>query len=89
MIKGKTKSGFKFEIDERKAQDYRFLRGFSQALKGGEDALKGLDAFEFFVGSIQMDALIIHIAEQNDGICPSDKVILEVTEMVQAASKNS
>lgn len=64
MIKGKTKSGFEYEFDEKNIDDMRFIELLSSVEEHVGNAVK---AIEWMLGKDQKNALYEHIAEQNDG----------------------
>ena len=91
MIKGKTTTGFKFQVNrERVLNDRRFLaalrRGnsddISQQLEADEDIAR------YLLGNAQYDALMDHVAEP-DGYVPNDKFTAEVIEIFDALRADS
>ena len=88
-MKGKTKSGFKFDIDERVLTDWRFT--IAVAKTQGEDTLQKLaganEMVELLLGAEGHQALIAHVAAANDGYVPSDVFMEEVTEIMQSSAK--
>lgn len=95
MVKGKTKSGIKFQMDERIKDDARFLYYLSKAqdqeagIEEQSKAITGILKLIFGTdeGVIQfMDA----VAAVNDGICDVKTMLAELTEMFDALNaKNS
>lgn len=95
MIKGKTKSGIQFQIDERIKEDARFLYYLTKAQNQNEDAMEKGNAImamlKLIFGSDEgvikfMDA----VAACNDGICDMTIMMAELTEMFEAMNaKNS
>lgn len=83
MINGKTKSGFKFAIDERILSDWRLVDaiGMSESEDASEQIRGVRDLMKLILGE-QADALKKHIADQNDGFVPSDKVTALITEII-------
>lgn len=90
MIKGTTTSGFKFELDERIASDYRLLQAITVAEdEKASDIAKlkaSFDIIEFMLGS-QKDAFIEHVKATNDGFVPFAVVRDEISEMMTASDK--
>lgn len=95
MVKGKTKSGIKFQLDERIKSDARFLYYLSKAQDENADtteqarAVTGILKLIFGTdeGVIRfMDA----VASVNDGVCDVKVMLSELTEMFEALNvKNS
>lgn len=96
MVKGKTKSGIKFQIDERIKEDARFLYYLSKIQNKNDDDLMDkskavMDMMKLIFGSDEgviqfMDA----VAGANDGICDMANMMAELTEMFEAINaKNS
>lgn len=86
MINGVTKSGFSFRVSEKLGNDFRFVRAFAR-VKSGEPAeqLAGtVQLAEVILGPGGVDALCEHVAEP-DGSVPTDAVMRELTEIVDAA----
>ena len=95
MTKGKTKSGIKFQMDERIKDDARFLYYLAKAQDDESDmsekskAIMGILKLVF--GS---DEGVINfmnaVASVNGGICNVDVMLSELTEMFDAINaKNS
>lgn len=95
MVKGKTKSGIKFTLDERIRDDARFLYYLTKAqdesieLEEKSRAIMGILKLIFGTdeGVITfMDA----VAATNDGVCDVKTMLGELTEMFEALdAKNS
>ena len=95
MVKGKTKSGIKFQMDERIKDDARFLYYLAKAqdqdagIEEQSKAVTGILKLIFGTdeGVIQfMDA----VAAVNNGICDVKNMLAELTEMFDALNaKNS
>lgn len=90
MIKGKTSTGFKFQVNkERVLNDRRFL----SALRRGnsDDLTKQLEADEditrYLLGDNQYEELMDHVAEP-DGYVPNDRFTKEVLEIFDALNKD-
>ena len=89
MVKGKTKSGIKFQIDERIKDDARFLYYLAKAqdketdLSEQSNAVVGVLKLVFGTdeGVIQfMNA----VAAVNNGVCEVKTMLDELTEMFDA-----
>ena len=83
MIKGTTKSGFKFQIDETKLNDYRFMKDLS---KMEENPLRFPAVLEKILGSDQEEALLNHL-EDADGRVDTEKVAEEVADILSSGKE--
>lgn len=81
MVKGKTKSGFKFEANEKLMHSVSFLMLFREVQKG-EDGLLIFDLLEQVLGKEQLDRLIDHIRDE-DGFDDIDKMTEEMVEIFE------
>lgn len=93
LIKGKTATGFEFEVDERILSDFRFI----DAMAG---ASQDEDYSKFFQSLSKLSPLIFgvdgdkklmkHIQDLNDGYVPVEKVISEFKDVIECinSSKN-
>ncbi len=92
MIEGKTKSGFKFAIDERILSDWRLVDaiGMSESDDASEQIRGVRNLMKLILGD-QADALKKHIADKNEGFVPSEQVTDLITEIITTAKeiKNS
>jgi hypothetical protein len=85
MIKGKTKSGFQFEYDERILTDWRFVSAVAKSTADNDvQNMLGITEIANLL-VVDMDALIEHLKKDNDGFAPSEKVMLELTEIMNAS----
>lgn len=88
MIQGKTKSGFKFEIDERVLSDWRLLlnieRTESEVLTERVKAITEL--VHLLLGSNE-SKLMEHIAKKNDGFVPTEAITDELASIVSSAKE--
>ena len=95
IVKGKTSSGISFVLDKRIKEDARFLLYLTQmqdeSADEGEKTKAIRDMFLLIFGS--QNAVIDFmnaVASVNDGICSTEKMVAELTEMFEAlAVKNS
>ena len=84
MLKGKTESGFEFEVNENIAKDALVLR---HLVKMSKDPVAVFDLIDRMAElGLDEKALNEHCTEE-DGIVPIDKVSKEVTEIIQACPK--
>ena len=92
IIEGKTKSGFKFKIDDRILDDWRLIDaiGLSESDDASEQIRGMRDLVRLVIGD-QFDALKKYIADKNDGYIPSKKVTDLIIEIVNTSKelKNS
>lgn len=83
MIKGKTKSGFEFEIDETIADDMEFMEGLADAM---DDAIKFPKVIAQLLGDEQKARLYNHV--KGDGKRVSvQKTVEEFTEIMTIAGE--
>lgn len=91
-MKGKTKSGFKFDIDERIVDDWRLIDaiGMAESSDAGEQ-FKGTRLVVDLLFGDQKDALMEFIKSKNDGYVPAIEVTNAVAEVISAVKelKNS
>lgn len=85
MIKGKTKSGFNFEIDEEVVNDYEFIEVLADV---DENPLKTPKLFKMLLGDEQTEKLKEHIKSKN-GKTPVKVMTEELIEILNnAKTKN-
>lgn len=95
MVKGTTKSGIKFQIDERVKDDARLLRLFTKMQKKDiepeEAAGLAMRTIDFIFGGEEgSDAFMDAVAAAHNGICDTKIMIKELTEILDACKlKNS
>ena len=95
MVKGKTKSGIKFQIDERIKDDARFLFYLNKLNKPSEDIEKqNADLMGFIALIFGSDEGVINfmdaVASAHDGICDAKIMFLELKEILEKVNaKNS
>lgn len=95
MTKGKTKSGIKFQLDERIKDDARFLYYLTKAQDDESDmsekskAIMGI--LKLIFGTDEGVITFMNaVAASNDGVCNVDVMLSELTEMFDAINaKNS
>lgn len=95
MVKGKTKSGIKFQLDERIKDDARFLYYLAKAQDEesdmGEKSKAIMGILKLVFGN---DDGVINfmnaVASTNEGVCNVEVMLSELTEMFDAINaKNS
>lgn len=92
-MKVTTRSGFKFELDERIIDDWRVVKAMTKAdnTDNPEDMLRGSTELVALIFGKDEDRLVRHIMEHNDGYAPVDALkdeLLSVFTRVKAL-KNS
>ena len=90
MIEGKTKSGFAFHVSEKLGNDFRFVRAYARAngSDAGDQLAGAVELAEVVLGREGVDRLCAHVAEA-DGTVPTDRVMREVVEIVQAVGEQN
>ena len=92
MIKGKTTTGFKFEVDERVLDDWRLITNIELAESNVlTDKVKGVTALVHLLLGSNEPKLMEHIAKKNDGYIPTDAIINELANIITTTKelKNS
>ena len=87
MIKGKTKSGFSYELDKERLNNYELLEAIEEL---EENPLVLSRVVNLLLGKEQTKKLKDHIRNK-DGIVPTEKMSEEITEIFQnqGETKNS
>lgn len=83
MLKGTTKTGFEFAVEDKALNDMELLEDLS-AMSGG-DASKLPAVCTRILGHEQKKRLYEHV--RTDGVVPIDKVSLEITEILQSGNQ--
>ena len=91
-MKGKTKSGFKFDVNEAVLEDWEVMKAIADMDSG--DASRILRGTVKFVGMVlgdEEEALVKHIRSKNKGACSQDDMYNEVMEIIDSIKeiKNS
>ncbi len=88
MIKGTTKSGFKFEIEEEVFDDYELLEKLVDADNGDNMAI--FQAIDMILDGTQKDQLKKHVRNEK-GRVPASAMVKELMDIMEAsnAGKNS
>lgn len=95
MVKGKTKSGIKFQLDERIKDDARFLYYLAKSQDENADVSeRSKDVMGILKLVFGNDDGVINfmnaVANANDGVCNVEVMMSELTEMFDAINaKNS
>ena len=87
MIKGKTKSGFSYELDKERLNNYELLEAIEEL---EENPLVLSRVVNLLLGKEQTKKLKDHLRTEN-GIVPTEKMSEEITEIfqTQGETKNS
>ena len=87
MIKGKTKSGFSYELDKDRLNNYELLEVIGEL---EENPLVLSSVVNLLLGKEQTKKLKDHLRTEN-GIVPTEKMSEEITEIFQSQgeTKNS
>lgn len=87
MVKGTTKSGINFEIDERIKEDTRLVQ-FSTEMHNDDDLIKTKALFDMlgliFGGRDGVLAFQNTVASVHDGICSTEHLMTELSEIMEA-----
>lgn len=88
-MKGKTKSGFKFDIDERIFDDWYFLEAIAKADNSENPSamLAGTVELVNLMFGDDKTKLLEHIKSKNDGFAPQEVVKAEILDIIEQ-SKN-
>lgn len=94
MIEGKTKSGFKYTVDDRITNDWRFIRALAMAndKNNGDRALRGvLDVVFLVLGEDGEGRLCNHLADDTGFVDQSliTREVLEIIQKIGEERKNS
>lgn len=87
MISGKTKSGFKYSVEEERLNNYELLEAIGEL---EDDPLILTKVVDLLLGKEQKKELKNHVRTE-DGLVPTDKLSEEITEIFksQSETKNS
>ncbi len=83
MLKGTTKSGFAFAVNEAVINDMELLELMAEMDKGHAENLP--EVCRRILGQEQKARLYEHV--RTDGVVPIDKVSLEITEILQSGGQ--
>lgn len=86
MIKGKTKTGFDYEINENRLDNYELLEAISDVDK---NPLVVITVVQLLLGTKQSERLKDHVRDE-EGVVSAVKMNDEITDILSASStKNS
>lgn len=92
MIQGKTKTGFKFETDERVLDDWRLILNIERAESDNlTEKVKGVAELVHLLLGDNEAKLMEHIAKRNEGFVPTEAIISELASIISKTKelKNS
>lgn len=81
MIKGTTKSGFKYEVDESAADNMELIDALAEA--AGDDMLAVSTVSKLLLGKAMRKKLYDHV-RADDGRVPINLAVDEIMEIMQA-----
>lgn len=84
MLKGKTNSGFKFEIDEEELDDYELLEMLCEIDKGNTSLIT--DTAEKMLGKKQLKKLKEHVRDEK-GRVSARKMMEEIEQILSGNRK--
>jgi len=86
-MQGITKSGFKFEIDDRILKDWRFVSALTKCQQSKTEfgKLEGIMEMASLLFGDRYDEYLKHIASKNDGFCDSQAIMEEIKEILESA----
>lgn len=79
MINGKTKSGFRYSIDENVITDFEFLENLENVMENGTGLSKTLI---FLLGEKQKKALVNYIRDKKTKRVPVKDLMKEVEDIL-------
>lgn len=83
VLKGTTKSGFKFELDQERLNNYELLESISEI---DEDPFAITKVLDLLLGKEEKNRLKEHI-RNDEGIISVDEMTDEITEMFQSVDQ--
>lgn len=84
MVTGKTKTGFKFETDERVLEDWRLVLNIEKAESTDMKVrVKGVAELVHLLLGENEPKLLEHIAKRNDGFMPVDAIVEELADIIK------
>lgn len=88
MIEGKTKTGFKFKVDERVLDDWRLITNIEMAESDNlSDKVKGVTALVHLLLGNNEEKLMEHISKKNNGFIPTEAIINELANIITATKE--
>lgn len=85
-MKGKTESGFEYEVDPKKMRDVRFVIAYKKA-EQSQDSTDAVLLIPMILGEAQSEALFTHC--EKDGVADAEDVWTEFGEIMGALSEDA
>ena len=82
-IKGKTQSGFKYEVSKKRLDNYELLEAIGDL---DDNPLVLTKVVKLLLGKEQTEKLKDHL-RTDDGLVPTEKLSEEITEIFQSQSE--
>lgn len=90
-VEGVTESGFAFSYDKRVLSDWRFMELLGEISDENSAEIAKVNGYTRLVtmllGEKQKKALLEHVARENDGFAPMDKVEKVLNEIMFSSAK--
>lgn len=90
-MKGTTKSGFEFKIDNRILKDWRFVSALTKCQQSKTEfgKLEGIQEMVVLIFGDKYEEYLKYVASKNDGFCDSDAIMADIKEIFESVnSKN-
>lgn len=85
---GKTNSGFTFDVDEQKLDDYKLMKKLNDVSNGQPGKI--VEVIGMLLGPDQEEKLMDHVEKLNDGKCSATGMIAELESIFEVLKgKNS
>ena len=86
LVKGTTKTGYKFELDDRILKDWRFIQALAKSQKGTdlEKLESANDLVNLVIGQKNIEKFMSRIQKNNEGYIPIDAVMLEINGIIES-----
>lgn len=93
IVKGKTSTGFEYEVDSRAMADFRFVRLASKLVSldpaSSDATVASVQASEILLGKKNMDRLMEHLEKLHDGYVPFEAAFSEIMEIRNEITETS
>ena len=87
-MQGITRSGFKFDIDNRILKDWRFVSALTKCQQSKTEfgKLEGIQEMVRLLFGDKFEEYLAFVASKNDGFCDSDIIMEEIKEIFESAN---
>lgn len=87
-MEGITKSGYKYNFDNRVLKDWRFVTALTKAQQSKTEfgKLEGVQEMVSLIFGDKYEDYLKFVASKNDGYCDSDVVMSEIKEIFESAN---